>query len=691
MSDSMSRPADSFGAAEGFPHSSAASQEPTQSVAAGMDTRAPEQGSFPRQGGPAGPHPGGGHRRRRRRGGRGRGRGGRNRNQHSDFAHGGMGQTTSLGGSSALPLPSETDFIEPMPREDSDPTASVGEEFENIAPGSEAEDLDDEGEEPKPLGQRRILVNAMDSEESRVAVVNRNILEELYVNIASQTSYLGNIYKGRVINIEPSIDAAFVDFGAARNGFLHASDVMPIYGKEGFQLSELGSAKAAEGEGPESLRSAVDDDEDETGSKNEAALKERPRAKERLPIQKLLRKGQEVVVQITKDGIGGKGPSLTTFISIPGRYLVMMPSLSRCGVSRKINDEKERRRLKKLLEELNPPPGMGFIVRTAGVDRSKKDLQKDLDYLMRLWKVFERRLSSGRAPQVMYEESDLAIKTMRDVFSSEIAEVLVDSEPVYRRIQDFVTRIMPRYRNRVKLYNLTVPVFHNFGIEVELEKLFQRKLPLPSGGSIVIDQAEALVAIDVNSGKYRREADLEETAYRTNLDAIPEIVRQIRLRDLGGVIVIDFIDMIESKHRRDVERSFRDHIRNDRARIKLARISPFGILEMTRQRMGPGLKKALFSPCSHCGGGGMVKTPEAMSLSVLRDVQASLGKSGFSTIEISVHPDVEHYLSNVKRRTLLNLEDRFQKNVILIGDAKVKEGEMRLRFLASDGHEVRVS
>lgn len=584
----------------------------------------------------------------------------------------------------SLPSPSETDFIEPSEEmSSSDPNATSTE----ILPDNVAENDDEDTVEP--IGNRKILVNAVDSEESRVAVVNGNRLEELYVNISSQTSYLGNIYKGRVVNIEPSIDAAFVDFGAARNGFLHASDVMPIYGKEGFQLKDLAEAKAAEGDDPD-----ADYGSDEGGAaggpKNEGSLRERPRARERLPIQKLLRKGQEVVVQITKDGIGAKGPSLTTFISIPGRYLVLMPSLSRCGVSRKIMDERERKRLKKLMEELGPPPGMGFIVRTAGVDRSKKDIQKDLDYLMRLWKVFDRRLASGRAPQVMYEESDLAIKTMRDVFTPDISEVLVDSEPIYRRIVDFVTRIIPRYRSRVKFYQEAVPLFHEFRIETEMEKLFQRKLPLPSGGSIVIDQTEALVAIDVNSGKYRREADLEETAYRTNLEAIPEIVRQIRLRDLGGVVVVDFIDMIEMKHRREVERAFRDAMRNDRARVKMARISPFGILEMTRQRMGPGLKKALFGACSHCAGTGMVKTPEAMSLVVLREVQASIAKSGFSTVEVAVHPDVEHYLANVKRRTLLNLEERFQKNVILIGDIKMKGGEMRVRYLANDGREVKV-
>ena len=660
MSDSTERPGDPA-ETESLDFSNQDSQDPGPTAAPSPPAATP--------GGP--PGPGQGHRRRRRRrGGRGRHRG-RGGPGGSDRRNNPIGPITP-------PPTSEIEFFQPG-------EGAVGTEEPSEVHLEEA--AEEEAAE-EPVGHHRILLNAIDSEESRVAVVSRNVLEELYVNIASQASYLGNIYKGRVVNVEPSIDAAFVDFGAARNGFLHASDVMPIYGKDGFHLADLATAKAAEGEGPESLRAAVEDTEE--GGRSDAALKERPRPRERLPIQKLLRKGQEVVVQITKDGIGGKGPSLTTFISIPGRYLVLMPSLSRCGVSRKIADERERKRLKKVIEELNPPQGMGFIIRTAGIDRSKKDLQKDLDYLMRLWRVFERRLASGRAPQVMYEESDLAIKTMRDIFSSDIAEVLVDSEPVYRRIQDFVTRIMPRYRSRVKLYNESVPLFHKYGVELELEKLFQRKLPLPSGGSIVIDQTEALVAIDVNSGKYRREADLEETAYRTNLEAIPEIVRQIRLRDLGGVIVCDFIDMIESKHRREVEHKFRDAMRNDRARVKLARISPFGILEMTRQRMGPGLKKALFSPCVHCGGTGMVKTPEAMSLSVLRDIQAAIGKGGYSTLEVSVHPDVEHYLANVKRRTVLNLEERFQRNVILIGDPKLKGGEFKLRYLAGDGHEVRV-
>ncbi len=546
-------------------------------------------------------------------------------------------------------------------------------------------------------GVLNILVNTLDSEESRVAVVKGGKLEELYVTIASQTSYVGNIYKGRVVNVEPSIDAAFVDFGAARNGFLHASDVMPIYSTPGFKVTDLAHAK----ESPEGFDESLQPGEHESGEEAHADssngggkpgknMLERARHRERLPIQNLLKKGQEVVVQITKVGIGGKGPSLTTFISIPGRYLVLMPSLSRCGVSRKIMDERERRRLKKVIEELEIPRGMGFIVRTAGVDRNKKDLQRDLDYLMNLWEVFEKRLEASKPPQVMYEESDLVIKTMRDVFAPEINEVFVDSEPVYRRIMDFVSRIMPRYRDRIKPYTQSVPIFHAYGIESEMEKLFQRKISLPSGGSIVMDQTEALVAIDVNSGKYRREADLEETAYRTNLEAIPEVVRQIRLRDLGGVIVMDFIDMIEARHRREVERAFREAMKNDRARVKIARISIFGILEMTRQRMGPGLKRVFFNPCIHCDGMGVVKTPEAMSLAVLREVQAAMVRRGFSTVEVTVHPDVEHYLSNVKRHALLSLEEGFQKNIILIGDPKSREGEYKLRFLASDGHEVRI-
>ncbi len=563
------------------------------------------------------------------------------------------------------------------------------------------EPVDEEPEHEEARGRKVMLVNALEPEELRIAVLSeRQVLEELYVDTISRTSVLGNIYRGRVVNVEPSIGAAFIDFGVGRNGFLHASDVLAAYADPAFELTDLPLAKAGEDEGPEAVRAVVDDPDERkergsnrgNGGRGNAARGDGGnggRRPDRKSIADLLHRGQEVVVQVTKDGIGMKGPTLTTYISIPGRSLVLMPSLPRCGVSRRIGDEKERRRLKKLLKELVPDPTLGFIVRTAGENRTRGELQRDLDYLMNLWEVFKKRLGSGRAPLVMYEESDLCIETMRDIFNPTIGRVVVDSEPVFKRMREFCERVMPRYADRIEHSVDPSPIFHRFGIEAELEKLFLRKITLPNGSSLVFDQAEALLAIDVNSGKAKRETDLEETAFRTNLEAIPEIVRQIRLRDLGGIVVVDFIDMMESRHRRVVEKAFRDAMRDDRARVKIGRLSQFGLLELTRQRVGPGLQRSLFQPCTHCTGSGYTKTPEAMSLSVLREVTAAVRKKGFATVEVAVQPDALHYLVNVKRDALLTLEEKSGKNVIAVGDTRLAPGEVRYRYLTADGKEAK--
>lgn len=576
---------------------------------------------------------------------------------------------------------------------DSDSDTNDSSDDAEVNDGDGEDEVDEtpvfEEEEPEPeevVGKDVMLVNASEQEELRIAVLDeKNVLNELYVDAISRSSVLGNIYKGRVVNVEPSIGAAFIDFGIGRNGFLHASDVLAAYGDPAFELTDLPMAKAGEDEGPEAVRAVVDDPDE----KREAASAAGGSRRDRKSIADLLHRGQEVVVQVTKDGIGLKGPTLTTYISIPGRSLVLMPSLPRCGVSRRIGDERERRRLKKLLKELVPDQNIGFIVRTAGENRTRGDLQRDLDYLMNLWDVFKKRLVQSRAPVLMYEESDLCTTTMRDIFSPHIGRVVVDSEPVYKRMREFCERVMPRYAERIEQWAEPTPIFHRFGAEAEFQKLFLRKVTLANGSSLVFDQAEALVAIDVNSGKARQESDLEETAYRTNMEAIPEIVRQIRLRDLGGIIVVDFIDMLEPRHRRTVEKSFRDTMRNDRARIKIGRISQFGLLEMTRQRLGPGLQRSLFQPCQYCGGGGYAKTPEAMSLSVLRELTAAVRKKGFATLEVVLHPDALHYLTNVKREHLYQLEERNGKNIIAVGDHRLAPGEVRYRYLTGDGRETK--
>ncbi len=336
------------------------------------------------------------------------------------------------------------------------------------------------------------------------------------------------------------------------------------------------------------------------------------------PIQEIFRRGDEVLVQVIKESIGTKGPTLSTYISIPGRYLVLMPGLNRVGVSRKIVDEGQRRKLREIMHELNPPKGLGFIVRTAGLERTKRELARDLAYLLRLWKVILRRIKKAKAPAPIYQESDMIIRTIRDIFTSEIDTIWIDEPSAFERAQDFLQVVMPRFVNRLKLYDEKVPLFHKYGIEDEIAKIQRRHVPLPEGGSIVIDQTEALVAIDVNSGNFRVEDDAEQTAYEMNLRAAKEIARQLRLRDLGGVIVNDFIDMREERHRRGVERAVREAIKRDRARTKVLRMSAFGLIEMTRQRIRPSLKRSVYEDCHHCTGAGVVKTAESMAIDVMR-------------------------------------------------------------------------
>jgi ribonuclease E len=374
-------------------------------------------------------------------------------------------------------------------------------------------------------------------------------------------------------------------------------------------------------------------------------------------IQDIFRRGQEVLVQVIKEGLGTKGPTLSTYISIAGRYLVLMPGLNRIGVSRKIADDEQRRRLREILNELQPPKGLGFIIRTAGLDKNKKELQRDLAYLSRLWQVVVRRIRKLKAPAEIYQESDMITRTIRDTFTSEIDAIWVDEPSAFDHAQEFLQIVMPRYASRIRLYADAEPLFHRYGIEDEIGRIQQRHVPLPNGGSIVIDQTEALVAIDVNSGNFRADNSAEETAYQMNLLAAKEIARQLRLRDLGGVIVNDFIDMRDEKHRRGVERALRDAIKRDRARTKILRISAFGLIEMTRQRIRPSLKRSVYQDCPHCGGTGQVKTCESMSIDVMRMLQLAAHHQGVHRVQIKVAEDAAHYLLNRKRREISKLEE----------------------------------
>jgi len=520
--------------------------------------------------------------------------------------------------------------------------------------------------------KQEMLINVSQPEECRIAIVEDGMLEELYVERAGQNNYVGNIYKGVVVNLEPSIQAAFVDFGVGRNGFLHVSDLEPQY----FRQGGYDPGRPIDGARPRRARFADAEDQDDETEEGEPHGRTRPQGRRfrpgsrpriKPPIQDLLRRGDEVFVQVIKEGIGTKGPTLSTYISIPGRYVVLMPALGRVGVSRKIEDDEVRHRLRDVMNELNPPKGLGFIVRTAGSDRTKKDLSRDLAYLLRLWKVIARRVRKLPAPVDIYQESDMIIRTIRDIFTADVDAIHIDEPAAYERAKEFLQLVMPRYVGRLHLYEGKEPLFHKYHLEEEIAKIHRREVPLKAGGSIVVDQTEALVAIDVNSGSFRADDSAEETAFQMNLLAAKEIARQIRLRDLGGVIVNDFIDMRKEKHRRTVERAMRDALKRDRARTKILRTSPFGLIEMTRQRIRPSLKRSVFHDCPACHGTGVVKTPETMAIEVVRMLLLAAQRPDIGHVKVTVAEDVAEFVNNKKRRDLTQLEDRGKMVVQVVG------------------------
>jgi ribonuclease E len=531
--------------------------------------------------------------------------------------------------------------------------------------------------------KKEMLINVQQPEECRIAVLENDRLDELYVERKSIEAFAGNIYRGKIVNLEPSIQAAFVDFGVGRNGFLHISDVDPQYFRQGGydpkeimrQSDELAEAAAKRNR--------------ESGRGNKRVYKGgRPRVKP--PIQEIFRRGDEVLVQVIKEGIGTKGPTLSTYISIPGRYLVLMPSLMRVGVSRKIEDEDDRKRLKRCLLSLNPPKGLGFIVRTAGAGRKELELQRDLDYLLRLWKAIARRVKNTTEPGVIYEESDLIIRTIRDIYSDDIDQILIDEKESYDKAHDFLKMVMPKAVERLKLYEDSVPLFHKYNLEQEIIKINQRQVQLKDGGSIVIDPTEALVAIDVNSGSFRGNDSAEENAFRLNMAAAKEIARQLRLRDLGGVIVNDFIDMRKESHRRKVERTLRDAMSGDRARTKILRTSPFGLIEMTRQRIRPSLKRSIYNDCPCCEGRGLVKTAESMSIEVIRCLALALKNEHIERITVRVNDHVADHLNNKKRRDVMEMEDVGKMTVQILGSEALYPEHIELDCRDGKGNRVEI-
>ncbi|MBG83777.1 MAG: hypothetical protein CMJ40_04425 [Phycisphaerae bacterium] len=481
-----------------------------------------------------------------------------------------------------------------------------------------------------------MLVNDVPGEETRIAILENGHLEELFVERMSTATSVGNVYRGRVTNVEAAIQAAFVDFGHAQRGFLHISDLHPRYFPDGDAKENVG---------------------------RKTARRDRP------PIQEALKKGDEIVVQVLKEGIGTKGPTLTSYISIPGRMMVMMPHMDRVGVTRRVEDEDERREMRKILDTLDLPDNFGFILRTAGMGRSKAELKRDVAYLTRLWKMMDRRGETVGTPCELYTESDVLIRTIRDVLRPSIKAIVVDSESAYERCNAFLKVIAPRSAPKVILYRRALPLFHAYDLERQIELIRASEVPLPSGGRLVIEQTEALVAIDVNSGRSRSARDSETNAFRTNMEAADEICRQLRLRDMGGLIIHDLIDMRHASHRKTVEERYAENLKRDRARTTILKISEFGILEMTRQRMRPGIRSGSFIECPTCRGHGEIMGADLVAADIVRHVGYLLHHEDVGRVEIVVSPKVASVLLSTRRRHLNSIEERLSKSL----DVRVSE------------------
>ncbi len=489
---------------------------------------------------------------------------------------------------------------------------------------------------------RRMLINALYPEECRIAVAEDDKLLELEIERAEQGQLKGNIYKAPITRIEPSLQAAFLDIGSNRNGFLQINDINPSY-----------------------------------FCGVETENKRRP------SIQDVLKARQHLVVQVVKDERAAKGATLTTNLSIPGRYLVLMVGNQRGGVSRKIVDEGQRRRLRQAVQGLKIPPGMGVIVRTAGLNKSSTELQRDLDALLDTWyDVVANSLEAG-GPKPLYQESNLAIRTIRDYLTSEIDEILIDEPKAFETAKEFVKRIIPSFEDKVHFFEQPQPLFSNFHLDGQVEETNQPEVILPSGGSIVINSTEAVVAIDVNSGRSTSQADVEETAFATNKEAAGVIARQLRLRDLGGLVVIDFIDMTDRKHKQVVEKTLKDAVRSDKAKIEVGRISKFGLLEMSRQRLKSSLLSQSHNVCSHCAGRGRVRTPESAALEVLRKIQSSVFAGGIVEIRVHMAPSAALLLLNNKRQMLADFEAKTEAAILVFADGRKKPDEYDLELVTS--------
>ena len=563
---------------------------------------------------------------------------------------------------------------------------------------------------------KRMLIDATHAEETRVVVVNGTRLEEFDVETSTKKQLKGNIYLAKIVRVEPSLQAAFVDYGGNRHGFLAFSEIHPDYfqipladrkillaeqheamrhnatassadftdtEENGEQDGELSAPVNHEGETSEGMSEIVHSnglpfqettetrrplraENDEDNEEHERSH----RSFRNYKIQDVIKRRQIVLVQVVKEERGNKGAALTTYLSLAGRYCVLMPNTARGGgVSRKITNVADRKRLKAITTELNIPEGMAVIVRTAGSERTKPEIRRDYEYLLRLWDSIRGLTLRSVSPSMVYEEANLIKRSIRDLYTRDIEEILVDGEEGFHLAKDFMRMLTPSHVKRVQLFQEPgVPLFHRFQVEQQLDAMHNPVAQLKSGGYLVINQTEALVAIDVNSGRSTKERHIEETAVKTNCEAADEIARQLRLRDLAGLVVIDFIDMEEPRNNHTVERRMKEAMRFDRARIQLGKISPFGLMELSRQRLRPSLMENTFQPCPHCGGTGLIRSTESSAMYVLRAIEEEGLKFRSAELIMTVHSSIALYLLNQKRGDLLQMERNYGFHVILEGD-----------------------
>ena len=482
--------------------------------------------------------------------------------------------------------------------------------------------------------KKKILIDAKYPEEKRVAIIEGDRLVDFYIELASKEHLRGNIYKGAIARVEPSLQAVFVDFGQKKNGFLQVREIMPEY------FGPNGRSR-------------------------------------KVRMQDVFKKGQELIVQVEKDERDTKGASLTTYISLPGRYIVMMPGQNRIGISRKIED-KDRERLKEAFGTLKLPENTGFILRTAGIDKTAEDLSSDLKYLTKLWSEIQKEADKVKAPALIYKEQDIAIRTVRDYLTADVDEVLVDDQATIRNMKSFLRRTLPQRKINVKHYREKRPIFDLHNLEDQISKINERFVHLPSRGYLVFDRTEALTAIDVNSGRSRKEKNIEQTALRTNLEAADEIARQLRLRDMGGLVVIDFIDMESSKNRRQVEARLKTALLADKAHTDITGISRFGIVEMTRERMRTAYFESSYKKCPTCEGEGVLMTDDMVSLSAFREIHMKASRGGLKTINCHVPVPSANYLLNEKRDGLMKIEKDFKLKINVLGDPSLLPGKYKL-------------